>query len=151
RRGAARSHPGVGPRALNRSLAGSAPFADPQRELCAVAQAELAQPGSARTARPLGVAVAGVGVVQIVVAVVVDDVLLATLPPLLLVPATAGGMRLALPPARTPSAGRRAVNPRVTGGPRSMGRPRHRSVPDMSVRTSACSGQSLSALTTMPS
>src|SRR5699024_7305550 len=45
----------------------------------------------ARTARPLGVAVAGVGVVQIVVAVVVDDVLLATLPPLLLLPATAVG------------------------------------------------------------
>ncbi|WP_017609261.1 hypothetical protein [Nocardiopsis xinjiangensis] len=44
----------------------------------------------ARTARPLGVAVAGVGVVQIVVAVVADEVFLATLPPLLLLPATAG-------------------------------------------------------------
>lgn len=50
-----------------------------------------AAPISARIARPLGVAAVGVGVVQIVVAVVVDDVLLATLPPLLLLPAMAGG------------------------------------------------------------
>lgn len=50
---------------------------------------EGAAPIFARTARPMGVAVASVGLIQIVVAVVVDDVLLATLPPLLLLPAMA--------------------------------------------------------------
>ncbi|WP_235997439.1 hypothetical protein [Nocardiopsis coralli] len=44
----------------------------------------------ARNARPTGVAVAGVGAVQIVTVFFTDDVLLASLPPLLLVPAMFG-------------------------------------------------------------